>query len=141
MNTSGWQLQPSVKARNTKLHTNQPDKFCDSKTVFALYVQILLSVFSSLGGATSLLLLLVPVGRVSVTYPDRVVLDIGCGLQQEGYLDLGVAGTPPCNYVPSLTQGKIQQVDNGGHKQIRIYIKMTLVYKNMYYIYGKSLGV
>lgn len=109
-----------MKTRNTKLHTNQPDKFCNSKTLVALYVQILLSVFSSLGGAASLLLLLVPVGRVPVTYPDRVVLDIGCGLQQEGYLDLGVAGTPPCNYVPSLTQGKIQQVDNGDHKQIFI---------------------
>jgi len=90
------------------------------QTLVALVVQILLAVFSSLGGAASLLLLLVPVGRVPVTYPDRVVLDIGCGLQQEGYLDLGVAGTPPCNYVPSLMQGKIQQVGNGGHKQMFI---------------------
>jgi len=73
--------------------------------------RILLAVFSSLGGAASLLLLLVPVGRVPVTYPDRVVLDIGCGLQQEGYLDLGVAGTPPCNYVHSLVQGKTQQIE------------------------------
>lgn len=73
--------------------------------------RILLSVFSSLGGAASLLLLLVPVGRVPVTYPDRVVLDIGCGLQQEGYLDLGVVGTPQCNYVLSLKQGKIQQIE------------------------------
>jgi hypothetical protein len=120
VNTSGRQLQPSVKTRNTKLHTNQTDKLCDRKTTVALYVQILLSVFSSLGGAVSLLLLLVPVGRVPVTYPDRVVLDVGCGLQQEGYLDLGVAGAPPCNYVPSLTQGKIKQVDNGRHKQIFI---------------------
>lgn len=118
MNPSGWQLQPSVKTRSTKLRANQPDIFCDRKTLASLYAQILLSVFSSLGGAASLLLLLVPVGRVPVTYPDRIVLDIGCGLQQEGYLDLGVAGAPPCNYVPSLKQGKIQQVDNGGHKQI-----------------------
>jgi len=118
VNTRGWQLQPSVKTRNTKLHTNQQDEFCDRKTLVSLYAQILLSVFSSLGGAASLLLLLVPVGRVPVTYPDRVVLDIGCGLQQEGYLDLGVVGTPQCNYVLSLKQGKIQQVDNGGHKQI-----------------------
>jgi hypothetical protein len=107
-----------VNTRNTKVHINQPDKLCDRKTLLALYVQILLSVFSSLGGAASLLLLLVPVGRVHVTYPDRVVLDVGCGLQQEGYLDLDVTGAPPCNYMPSLKQGKIQQVDNGRYRQI-----------------------
>lgn len=73
--------------------------------------RILLSVFSSLGGAASLLLLLVPVGRVTVTYPERVVLDVGCGLEQDGYLDLGVSGGPPCSYVPSLTQGKIHQIE------------------------------
>ncbi|XP_012265072.2 uncharacterized protein LOC105691281 [Athalia rosae] len=40
--------------------------------------KILLCVFSSLGGAAALLLLLVPVGRVTVKFPERVVMDLGC---------------------------------------------------------------
>lgn len=38
----------------------------------------MLSFFSSLGGAAALLLLLVPVGRVTVKYPDQLVMDLGC---------------------------------------------------------------
>jgi hypothetical protein len=96
--------------------------------VAVLFVQILLAVFSSLGGAASLLLLLVPVGRVTVNYPERVILDVGCGLEQEGYLDLGMSGDPPCSYVSSLRQGKIYQVHNALHKYL--YVKIMFVYKN-----------
>lgn len=38
----------------------------------------MLSFFSSLGGAAALLLLLVPVGRVTVKYPEQIVMDLGC---------------------------------------------------------------
>ncbi|XP_046473619.1 uncharacterized protein [Neodiprion pinetum] len=40
--------------------------------------KILLSLFSSLGGGAALLLLLVPVGRVTVRFPERIVMDLGC---------------------------------------------------------------
>ncbi|XP_066601074.1 uncharacterized protein [Prorops nasuta] len=40
--------------------------------------KILLSIFSSLGGGAALLLLLVPIGRVTVEYPSRVVMDLSC---------------------------------------------------------------
>jgi hypothetical protein len=73
-------------------------------------MQILLSLFSSLGGAASLLLLLVPVGRVTVTYPDRVILNVGCPGGDNQYLDLAMSEDPPCTYVPALRPGKTQQV-------------------------------
>lgn len=73
--------------------------------------RILLSIFSSLGGAASLLLLLVPVGRVTVTYPERVILNVGCAGGGDGYMDLAMSGDPPCSYVPSLRLGKIKQVE------------------------------
>ncbi|XP_053978995.1 uncharacterized protein LOC128876555 [Hylaeus volcanicus] len=40
--------------------------------------KILLSLFSSFGGVAALLLLLVPIGRITVEFPDRVVMDLGC---------------------------------------------------------------
>ncbi|KAL7301823.1 hypothetical protein TKK_0005430 [Trichogramma kaykai] len=40
--------------------------------------KILLSSISALAGAASLLLLLVPVGRVTMQHPDRVVLNVNC---------------------------------------------------------------
>ncbi|XP_017882086.1 uncharacterized protein LOC108626124 [Ceratina calcarata] len=40
--------------------------------------KIMLSLFSSFGGLASLLLLLVPIGRITVELPDRVVMDLGC---------------------------------------------------------------
>lgn len=46
--------------------------------VTMFFVQILLSLFSSLGGAAALLLLLVPVGRVTLQFPQRVVMDLSC---------------------------------------------------------------
>jgi hypothetical protein len=79
---------------------------------YGLFPQILLSIFSSLGGAASLLLLLVPVCRVTVTYPERVILDVGCSVEQDRILHLGMSGDPPCTFVPSLSQGKIHQVKN-----------------------------
>lgn len=41
-------------------------------------LQLLLSFFSSLGGVAALLLLLVPVGRMSVNLPERVVMEVQC---------------------------------------------------------------
>nr|XP_031830685.1 uncharacterized protein LOC116426193 [Nomia melanderi] len=40
--------------------------------------KILLSLFSSFGGFAALLLLLVPIGRITVEFPNRVVMDLGC---------------------------------------------------------------
>lgn len=40
--------------------------------------KILLCLFSSFGGVAALLLLLVPIGRITVEFPDRVVMDLGC---------------------------------------------------------------
>ncbi|XP_011146297.1 uncharacterized protein LOC105187278 [Harpegnathos saltator] len=40
--------------------------------------RILLAVFSAFGGLAALLLLLVPVGRVTVYFPERIVMDLGC---------------------------------------------------------------
>lgn len=39
---------------------------------------MLLAFFSAAGGASALLLTLVPVGRLTVTYPDRVVMEVVC---------------------------------------------------------------
>ncbi|KAG7205834.1 hypothetical protein KM043_007775 [Ampulex compressa] len=40
--------------------------------------KILLSLFSSFGGVAALLLLLVPIGRITVQFPERVVMDLSC---------------------------------------------------------------
>lgn len=40
--------------------------------------QVLLAVFSALGGVGSLLLLLVPVGRITITYPENIVFGVSC---------------------------------------------------------------
>lgn len=64
--------------------------------------KLLLALFSSLGGGASLLLLLVPIGRITVTYPERVILDMGCGGLQNGdlgYLELGLAEDFPCDRI------------------------------------------
>lgn len=39
---------------------------------------MLLAFFSTLGGPVALLLLLVPVGRLTITYPETVILDLSC---------------------------------------------------------------
>lgn len=43
-----------------------------------LLLQVLLAFFSSVGGASALLLLLVPVGRITLTYPEQAVLQVSC---------------------------------------------------------------
>lgn len=35
-------------------------------------------MFSAFGGLAALLLLLVPIGRVTVHFPERIVMDLGC---------------------------------------------------------------
>ncbi|XP_034183594.2 uncharacterized protein LOC117605903 isoform X1 [Osmia lignaria lignaria] len=40
--------------------------------------KILLSLFSSFGGLAALLLLLVPIARITVEFPNRVVMDLAC---------------------------------------------------------------
>lgn len=35
-------------------------------------------MFSVFGGLAALLLLLVPIGRVTVHFPERIVMDLGC---------------------------------------------------------------
>jgi hypothetical protein len=110
-----------------------------------LFPQILLSVFSSLGGAASLLLLLVPVGRVTVKYPERVIFDVGCSMEQDRILHLGMGADPPCTFVPSLNQGRIQQVQKNGrelHVIFRTSINAhTCTYRDYHrYIYMSYIG-
>nr|CAH7750551.1 unnamed protein product [Callosobruchus chinensis] len=40
--------------------------------------KVLLSAFSIVGGGSALLLLLVPVGRITVTFPEQLVFGLGC---------------------------------------------------------------
>ncbi|KAJ9578796.1 hypothetical protein L9F63_005004, partial [Diploptera punctata] len=65
--------------------------------------RILLSIFSALGGGASLLLLLVPVGRVTITYPEKVIFHMGC--KQNGFIELANTENEPCNYVSPLLNG------------------------------------
>ncbi|XP_054269078.1 uncharacterized protein LOC128990629 [Macrosteles quadrilineatus] len=62
----------------------------------------ILSLFNALGGATSLFLLLVPVGRIIFTYPDRSVLAVSCPSNAEGMLSLTLAEPHPCMALPSI---------------------------------------
>lgn len=50
--------------------------------------QILLATFSVIGGASALLLLLVPVGRITLTFPDKVVLGVSCEVNTSPILSL-----------------------------------------------------
>ncbi|XP_043494218.1 uncharacterized protein LOC122519090 isoform X1 [Polistes fuscatus] len=57
--------------------------------------RILLSFFSSLGGAAALLLLLVPIGRVTVEFPERVIMDANCE-GKNGQLIYSMNQNHPC---------------------------------------------
>lgn len=46
------------------------------------YVQLLLALSSALGGASALLLLAVPVGRITATFPPAVQLLAACAAPQ-----------------------------------------------------------
>lgn len=48
----------------------------------------MLALFSTIGGASALLLLLVPVGRITLTYPNEVVLSLSCTSNNSPYLSL-----------------------------------------------------
>lgn len=58
--------------------------------------RILLSFFSSLGGVAALLLLLVPIGRVTVEFPERVVMDVSCS-GDTAQLMYSMSQNYPCN--------------------------------------------
>ncbi|KAK2582249.1 hypothetical protein KPH14_004595 [Odynerus spinipes] len=57
--------------------------------------RILLSFFSSLGGVAALLLLLVPIGRVTVEFPERVIMDVSCS-GNTGELMYSMSQNHPC---------------------------------------------
>lgn len=57
--------------------------------------RILMSVFSAIGGLAALLLLLVPIGRVTVHFPERVIMDLGCE-GRNGSLLHTMSQTYPC---------------------------------------------
>ncbi|XP_020290838.1 major facilitator superfamily domain-containing protein 6 [Pseudomyrmex gracilis] len=58
--------------------------------------RILLSVFSAFGGLAALLLLLVPIGRMTVHFPERIVMDLGCQGDSAGSLFHTMSQTHPC---------------------------------------------
>nr|CAD7448166.1 unnamed protein product [Timema bartmani] len=64
--------------------------------------KILLSIFSSLGGGAALLLLLVPVGRITFTYPEKLIMDLSC--QENSYLQLSLPDTLPCSHLNSFNE-------------------------------------
>ncbi|KAK9504834.1 hypothetical protein O3M35_009014 [Rhynocoris fuscipes] len=55
--------------------------------------KIILSLFSALGGAASLLLLLVPVGRVLISYPEYTILEVN---SNQSLIQTMVAEPYPC---------------------------------------------
>lgn len=57
--------------------------------------QILLAIFSAFGGLAALLLLLVPIGRMTVNFPERVIMDLGCE-GRNGSLLHTMSQTHPC---------------------------------------------
>ncbi|KAF7271686.1 hypothetical protein GWI33_015479 [Rhynchophorus ferrugineus] len=63
--------------------------------------RILLSLFSIIGGGSALLLLLVPVGRITVTFPRDVVLGLSCSPDQNLLLSLNQ--DYPCDPVTTNT--------------------------------------
>uniref|UniRef100_A0A1B6CUD4 Major facilitator superfamily (MFS) profile domain-containing protein n=1 Tax=Clastoptera arizonana TaxID=38151 RepID=A0A1B6CUD4_9HEMI len=65
--------------------------------------KFILAVFNGLGGATSLLLLLVPVGRITFTYPERTILSLGCpNNSSDGLLNINLAEQHECNTLSSI---------------------------------------
>nr|XP_023014442.1 major facilitator superfamily domain-containing protein 6-like [Leptinotarsa decemlineata] len=50
--------------------------------------RVLLASFSAIGGASALLLLLVPVGRLTITFPDRLVFGLSCDTNSTPALSL-----------------------------------------------------
>ncbi|XP_011504820.1 PREDICTED: uncharacterized protein LOC105367748 [Ceratosolen solmsi marchali] len=61
--------------------------------------KILLSLFSALGGTAALLLLLVPVGRVNIQFPDNVILGVSC--DSSGNSVYTMSQSHPCDTIPS----------------------------------------
>lgn len=59
--------------------------------------RILLSIFSAFGGVAALLLLLVPIGRVTVRFPERVVMDVDCQGGDGGSLLYTMSQLHPCD--------------------------------------------
>ncbi|KAL0119338.1 hypothetical protein PUN28_009720 [Cardiocondyla obscurior] len=57
--------------------------------------RILLAIFSAFGGLAALLLLLVPIGRMTVEFPERIVMDLGCE-GRNGSLLHTMSRTYPC---------------------------------------------
>ncbi|CAG9855144.1 unnamed protein product [Phyllotreta striolata] len=50
--------------------------------------RVLLAAFSGIGGGAALLLLLVPVGRVTLTYPDKIIFGLTCDTNSTPLLTL-----------------------------------------------------
>ena len=55
-----------------------------------------LAILTSVGGLAALLLLLVPVGRVNIEYPERVILDVSCSASS-GNLIYEMSQNYPCD--------------------------------------------
>nr|XP_018901262.1 PREDICTED: uncharacterized protein LOC109033204 [Bemisia tabaci] len=64
--------------------------------------KVLLALFSALGGLASLLLLAIPVGRVTIVYPEQALFRIGCS-NDTGYPSLIPGADYPCNPFPNAT--------------------------------------
>lgn len=66
----------------------------------------MLALFSAIGGASALLLLLVPVGRVTITYPDKVVFGMACNPGNP--LSLTLYQQHPCTPIEAQNETNLQ---------------------------------
>ncbi|KAF4523119.1 hypothetical protein B566_EDAN003134 [Ephemera danica] len=79
--------------------------------------RIMLCFFSSLGGVASLLLLLVPVGRVTMSMPSSLPLALGCGeinADSVSPLQLTMLPDPPCTLLPNMNQSLSLKLETCG---------------------------
>lgn len=66
----------------------------------------MLAICSGLGGAAALGLLLIPVGRVTISYPDKIILGISCPAGD--FLHFSVDQQHPCNSIENQAETPLQ---------------------------------
>lgn len=64
--------------------------------------QILLALFSALGGICALFLLLVPVGRVTIPFPDQMVMAMKCS-NDTGFKTITLTNLSPVRNIHAMT--------------------------------------
>ncbi|XP_014276523.1 uncharacterized protein [Halyomorpha halys] len=73
--------------------------------------KVILALFSGLGGAASLLLLLVPVGRITISYPPRTLLQVSTNAS---FINVELAEPYPCQFMDNVTIPRDIQIEACG---------------------------